>query len=224
MKRRAFITLLGGAAAAWPVVARGQQPGRMRRIGALVGSAADDPVWQTRNAAFLQSLKELGWTVGHNMQIDYRWAAGGGDRFRKYAAELVALKPDVILATSGPAVAALQRQTQGVPIVFLAVVDPVGAGFVNSLARPGGNATGFMQSEYSLSGKWLELLKEVAPNLTQAAVLRDAAITAGIGQFAVIQAAGPSLRVEVRSIGVREAIEIERASRHSRAPRMAASS
>ena len=177
----------------------------------LVGPAADDPVWQTRNAAFLQSLQELGWTVGRNVQIDYRWPAGDGDRFRRYAAELVALKPDVILATSGPAVAALQRQTQSVPIVFLAVVDPVGAGFVNSLARPGGNATGFMQSEYSLSGKWLELLKEVAPNLMQVAVLRDAAVTAGIGQFAVIQAAAPSLKVEVSAVGVRDAIEIERA-------------
>ena len=211
IRRREFTALLGGAMTAWPYAARAQQAERMRRIGALVGAAADDPVWQARNAAFLQRLKDLGWTVGHNLKIDYRWAAGDGDRFRRYAAELVALKPDVVLATSGPAVAALQKQTQSVPIVFLAVVDPVGAGFVNSLARPGVNATGFMQSEYSLSGKWLELLKEVAPNLTQAAVLRDAAITAGIGQFAVIQAAAPSLKVEVSSVGVRDAIEIEHA-------------
>ena len=159
MKRREFITLLGGAAAAWPLAARAQQGERMRRIGVLMSTAADDPEGQARIAAFLQGLQQLGWTDGRNVRIDIRWAAGDADRIRRYAAELVALAPDVILATGGAAVGPLLQATRTVPIVFAQVADPVGAGFVDSLARPGGNATGFMQFEYSLSGKWLELLK-----------------------------------------------------------------
>ena len=174
-------------------------------------SAADDPEAQARLAAFLQGLQQLGWTDGRNVRIDYRWAAGNADDIRKYAAELVALAPDVILAAGGSSVGPLLQATRTVPIVFAVVPDPVGAGFVDSLARPGGNATGFMQFEYSLSGKWLELLKEIAPGVTRAAVLRDPAITAGIGQFAVIQSVAPSLGVEVSPVNVRDAAEIERA-------------
>ena len=202
--------MLGGAAA-WPLAARAQQPERMRRIGVLMGAAADDPEGQARIAAFQQGLQQLGWTDGRNVRIDYRWGAGNADDIRKYAAELVALAPDVILATGGASVAPLLQATRTVPIVFVIVADPVGAGFVDSLARPGGNATGFMQFEYSLSGKWLELLKQIAPGVTRAAVLRDPAITAGIGQFAVIQSVAPSVGVEVSPINVRDAGEIERA-------------
>ena len=211
MRRREFITLLGGAAVAWPLAARAQQADRMRRVGVLVSRIADDPEEQARLAAFVQGLQELGWTEGRNVRIDYRWAAGDADRSRTYAAELVALAPDVIVAAGSQSVAALEQTTRTVPIVFASVVDPVGAGYVTRLARPGGNATGFTAFEYSLSGKWLELLKEIAPNLTRIAILRDPALAAGIGQFAVIQAmAPPSFGVELSPIDVRDAGEIER--------------
>jgi putative tryptophan/tyrosine transport system substrate-binding protein len=210
MKRREVITLLGGAAA-WPLAAHAQQPERMRRIGVLIPYAADDPEGQARTAAFLQGLQQLGWTEGRNVRIDYRWSAGDADRARRYAAELVALAPDVILASGTSTVGPLLQATRTVPIVFPVIGDPVGAGFVDSLARPGGNATGFMSREYSLSGKWLELLKEIAPSVTRVAVLRDAALSVGPVQFGVIQAVAPSLRVEVNPINLRDAGEIERA-------------
>src|SRR5215510_3545311 len=171
MSRREFITLFGSAAAAWPLTARAQQPDRMRRIGVLMNVAADDPEGQTRIAAFHQGLQEWGWTLGRNARIDVRWGALDADNSRRYAAELVALAPDVILASASAAMGALQQTTRTVPIVFVSIIDPVGAGFVESLAHPGGNATGFMQFEYSLSGKWLELLKEIAPGVTRTAVL-----------------------------------------------------
>ena len=211
MKRREFITLLGGAAAAWPLSAQAQQGDRVRRIGVLMGQAANDPEGQARIAAFLQGLQELGWSVGRNVRIDIRWSAGNADDTRKYAAELVAFAPHVILSSGTPAVAALQQATRTVPTVFTVVADPVGAGFVDSMARPGGNATGFISLEYGLAGKWLELLKEIAPGTTQAAILRDPANTAGIGQFAAIRTAAPSFGVEVSPINVRDAGEIERA-------------
>jgi putative ABC transport system substrate-binding protein len=211
MRRREFITLLGGAAVAWPRAAYAQQADRMRRVGVLLNRVADDPEEQARLAVFLQPLQELGWTDGRNVRIDYRWAAADANRSRTYAAELVALAPDVILAAGSQSTAALLQTTRTVPIVFVNVVDPVGAGYVARLARPGGNATGFSAFEYSLSGKWLELLKEIAPNLTRIAILRDPAIAAGIGQFAVIQAmASPSLGVELSPIDVRDGGEIER--------------
>jgi putative ABC transport system substrate-binding protein len=211
LKRREFMTLLGGAAAAWPVAARAQQGDRIRRIGVLTGLAADDPEGQARFAAFAQGLAQLGWTDGRNVRIDTRWTAGNADDARKYAAELVALAPDVIFATGGASVGPLLQATRTVPIVFAFVPDPVGSGFVESLAWPGGNATGFLQFEYSLSGKWLELLKQIVPGVTRAAVLWDPAITAGIGQFAVIQSVAPSLGMEVRTVNVRDPPEIERA-------------
>ena len=211
MKRREFITLLGGAAAAWPLAARAQQAERMRRIGMLLPAAADDPEWQARLAAFLQGLALLGWTIGRNVRIDTRWATTDAAEIRRHAAELVALAPDVILASGTSTVGPLLQATRTVPIVFPIIGDPVGAGFVDSLARPGGNATGFMSYEYSLSGKWLELLKQIAPGVTRVAVLRDAAISIGPGQFGVIQAVAPSLRVEVNPINMRDAGEIERA-------------
>jgi ABC-type uncharacterized transport system substrate-binding protein len=195
----------------WPMVARAQPADRMRRIGVLTALPADDPEAQVRNASFLQRLGELGWTVGRNVRIDYRWGAGNADDTRRYAAELVALAPDVILAASGATVAALQQVSRTVPIVFAATVDPVGSGFVDSLARPGGNTTGFLLFEYSLSGKWLELLKQVAPGTTRAAVLRDTANPAGNAQFGVIQAVAPSLGMEVRPFNMRDASDIERA-------------
>jgi putative ABC transport system substrate-binding protein len=210
VKRRQFITLLGGAAA-WPFVARAQQGERMRRIGVLMTVTADNPEYQTRMAAFLQELQQLGWTDGRNVRIDVRWAAGDADRIRKYAAELVALAPDVILAPGTTTTGPLLQLTRTMPIVFTTLLDPVGAGFVESLARPGGNATGFTAFEYGLSGKWLELLKQIAPGVTRAAVLRDPAIAAGIGQFAAIQSVAPSLGVELRPVDVRDATEIERA-------------
>ena len=211
MRRRAFIAALGGAAA-WPMVAHGQQPERMRRIGVLRGGGtADDPDGQARHAAFLQALQQLGWIEGRNVRIDTRWPAGNADDARKFAAELVALAPDVIFTTGSGAVAPLLQATHTVPIVFAAVPDPVGAGFVDSLAQPGGNATGFLQFEYTLSGKWLELLKEIAPGVTRVAVIRDAALSSGIGQFAVIQAVAPALGVDVSAISTRDAGEIERA-------------
>jgi putative ABC transport system substrate-binding protein len=211
MRRRKLICLIGGAAVAWPLAARAQQADRMRRVGVLLNRVADDPEEQARLAAFLQRLQELGWTDGRNVWIDYRWAAADPDRSRTYAAELVALAPDVILAAGSQSVAALQQTATTVPIVFANVVDPVGAGFVARLARPGGNATGFTPFEYSLSGKWLELLKEIAPNLTRIAILRDPGIATGIGQFAAIQAmASPSLGVELSPIDVRDGGKIER--------------
>jgi len=209
--RRKFIAALGSTAVAWPLAARAQQGDRVRRVGVLENRAADDPEGKARLALFQQGLEELGWTDGRNVRIDYRWAAADADRSRTYAAELVALAPDVILASASASVAALLQTTRTVPIVFANVIDPVGAGFVAKLARPGGNATGFTLFEYSLSGKWLELLKEIAPNLTRIAILRDPALAAGIGQFAAIQAmAPPSFGVELSPIDVRDAGEIER--------------
>ena len=201
--------MLGGAAA-WPLAARAQQPERMRRIGVLMNFTSDDPVSQDRLTAFVQGLQELGWTVGRNLQIDYRWGAGNVERYRTFAAELVALTPDVLVTAGAPAVEALQRATRTVPIVFTNVTDPVGGGLVASLARPGGNTTGFTLSEYGLSGKWLELLKEIAPRVTRAAVLRDP-VAVGIGQFAAVQAVAPSLQMELSPVDVRDASEIERA-------------
>jgi putative ABC transport system substrate-binding protein len=210
IERRKFLATLGGAAAAWPLGAHAQQE-RMRRVGVLMNLTADDPETSARVTAFAQGLQQLGWTDGRNVRIDYRWSAGDADRSRKYAAELVALAPDVILANGSPAVAPLQQLTRTVPIVFVYIVDPVGAGFVESLPRPGGNITGFTFFEYGMSAKWLELLKEIVPQLKQAAVLRDPTIASGAGQYAVIQAVAPSLGVELRAVGVGDAGEIERA-------------
>jgi putative ABC transport system substrate-binding protein len=206
VNRRDFITLLGGGAAAWPLAARA-----LRRIGVLMAIAADDPEAQVRLTAFVQGLQQLGWTVGQNVRVDYRWGGSNADDLRKYAAELVALAPDVILAHSSASVAPLLWATRTVPLVFTIVADPVGAGFVESLARPGGNATGFTNFEYSIAGKWLELLKEIAPGVTRAAVLRESAIAAGPGQLGAIQALAQSLGVELRPVDVRDAGEIERA-------------
>jgi putative ABC transport system substrate-binding protein len=210
VRRREFITLSGGAAIAWPLTALAQQGKRMRRVGVLMPYAANDPQAQTRNAAFLQALQQLGWTVGNNVEIDYRWSAGSEDDTRKYAAELVGLAPDVIFVSGSAAVEPLRRATRTVPIVFVLVPDPVGAGFVESLARPGGNITGFTQFDYSIAAKWLELLKEIAPNITRAAVVRDPSITAGIGQWAVIQSMASSLAIEVSPVNIGDANEIER--------------
>jgi putative ABC transport system substrate-binding protein len=209
VKRRKFITLLGGAAA-WPVMARAQQAERMRRIGVLMYWTADDAEGQARLAAFTEALKQLGWSDGTNLRIDIRWATA--DDVRRHASELVALAPDVLVAGTGTSTAApLLEATRTLPIVFVTVIDPVGAGFVASLARPGGNATGFTMFEYGMSGKWLELLKEIAPRLMRVAVLRDPAIASGIGQFSAVQAVAPSLGVEVSPVDVRDAGEIERA-------------
>ncbi len=210
MKRREFITLVGGAAT-WPLAAQGQQRERVWRLGVLMNLASDDAEGQARLAAFHQGLQQLGWTVGRNVQIDYRWGAGDLDRIRKFAAELIALAPDVILAGGSPSVAALQQATRTVPIVFVSVVDPVSSGFVDSLARPGGNITGFAVFDYSIGGKWLELLKEMAPRVTRAAVIRDPVLTTGGGQLGAIQALAPSVRVEVIPVNVRDGAEIERA-------------
>jgi putative ABC transport system substrate-binding protein len=219
MRRREFIGLLGRAAAVWPGVARAQQPERVRRIGVLSPLPAEHPEDQVRHAAFLEALRQLGWTDGRNVRIEARWSAGDAAITRKYAAELVALAPDVILATGAAGTAEMLQATRSVPIVFVVVPDPVGSGFVESLAQPGGNATGFTQFEYSLSAKWLELLKEIAPGVTRAAVLRDSAISAGIGQFAVIQYVAPSVGVDVRAINLRDAAEIERSvAAFARAP------
>ena len=218
MRRREFISLLGGAAA-WPLTARAQQGERMRRIGVLMDLAENDPEGQVRIAAFLQGLAQLGWTDGRNVRIDTRWGAGDADRSRRQAAELIALAPDVILATGTPSLGPLHQVTRTVPIVFVNVVDPVGGGFVDSLARPGGNATGFMSYEYSLSGKWLELLKQIAPGVTRVAVLRNSAQSSNTSQFAVIQAVAPSFRVDVNPINMRDAGEIEHAvAAFARAP------
>jgi putative ABC transport system substrate-binding protein len=211
MRRREFITLLGGAVAIWPLTARAQQADRVRRIGVLTGIAGNDAEIKVRIAAFSQELQRLGWTEGRNVRTDIRGGAGNTAATRKYAAELVALASDVILAIGNVTLAPLLEATRTVPVVFTVVIDPVGAGFVDSLSRPGGNVTGFMMFEYSFVAKWLELLKEIAPSVTRAAVLRDPTIPAGIGQFAVIQSVAPSLGIEVNAINVHDPGEIERA-------------
>ena len=212
MKRREFITLLGGAAAAWPLAARAQQPERVRRIGIFMNLASDDAEGQSRNAAFLQGLQELGWSVGRNVRIDYRWGANNldPDRMRKDAADLLALSPDVVVAATAPIVVVLRQVSRTVPIAFGGVIDPVGSGLVASLARPGGNATGFLMFEYGIAAKWLELLKEISPGVKRVAVLREATL-AGIGQLAAMQTASPSFGVELHPIDVSDAGEIERA-------------
>jgi ABC-type uncharacterized transport system substrate-binding protein len=220
IRRREFITLLGGAAA-WPVAARAQQDERVRLIGVLMNTAAENPEGQAGVAAFQQALQKLGWTDGRNVRIDTRFGANDVDRDRRYAAELVALAPDILLASGTVSVTAFQHVTRIIPIVFVQVSDPVGAAVVDTLARPGGNITGFMNFEYSLSGKWLELLKQIAPRLTRAAVVRNPANPAAIAQFSAIQALAQSLGVEVSAVNVRDAGEIERAVAvlaHSRWP------
>jgi ABC-type uncharacterized transport system substrate-binding protein len=208
-RRRQFITLLGGAAAAWPLAARAQQPARMRRIGVLMPLAADDPEAQTRLAAFAQGLERLGWTIARNIRIETRWAAGDPERIRTGVAELLALEPDAILATGSTTVGPLRRATRTIPIMFVLTIDPVGAGFVGSLAHPGANVTGFIAFEYGISPKWLELLKQLAPGVTRVAVIRDPDISAGIGQFGAIQPVAASFGVETIPVGVRDAGEIE---------------
>jgi putative ABC transport system substrate-binding protein len=210
MKRREFIAGLSGAALAWPIAARAQQPERMRRIGVLMNLPADDPVAQLYMAAFQQGLQELGWSVDRNLRIDHRWALGDREQIRQKAAELVALAPDVILGAGGVIGDAVRRTGRTVPVVLAQSIDPVGAGIVASLARPGGNVTGFTQFEYSLSGKWLELLKEIAPGVTRVGVLRDITAAAGIGQWAVIQAAAEPIGVETTPIAIDDANEMER--------------
>jgi len=211
MRRRDFITLLGGAAVAWPLAARAQQVERMRRVGVLMPSAEDDPEGQSRLRAFVQGLQQSGWTDGRNLRIDIRWGAGDAERIRRYAAELAALAPDVILAGAGAVIPSLLQATRTVPIVFTQTPDPVGAGFVESLARPGGNVTGFTTFEYGISAKWLELLKEIAPRVTRAAVIRDAAIASGTGQWGALQSVAPSFGVELSPVNMLDAGEIERA-------------
>ena len=209
MRRRDFIKLIGSGTVAWPLAARAQQGVRMRRIGVLMSFAADDPHAPPLVSALAQGLQERGWSVGGNIRIDYRWGANNLDLFRKYAAELVALAPDVVVGTAASIVAALQQASHTVPIVFVTTIDPVGSGLVASLARPGGNATGFIAYEFSIAGKWLELLKEIAPRVTRVAVLRDPFVPAGSGGFAAIQTVAPSLGVEVTPIGVASPDEIE---------------
>jgi putative ABC transport system substrate-binding protein len=210
MRRREFITLVGGAAAAWPLIAQAEQGERVRRIGVLLPAAAENPEYQPWVGAFLQELSQLGWSIGRNVRIDTRWAATNAD-IRKYAAELVGLAPDVILAHGSNTVGQLLQATHIVPIVFPVIADPIAAGFVDSLARPGGNVTGFMLFENSISGKWLELLKQIAPGVTRVAVIVDPTIPTGPAEFSVIQSMAPSLRVEVTPINKRDASEIERA-------------
>jgi ABC-type uncharacterized transport system substrate-binding protein len=209
MKRRNFITLLGAAAAAWPLAARAQQSERMRRIGVLSNPGPDDAEMQSRNAVFVQGLQELGWTVGRNLHIDYRWSHGDADRLRADAAELVALGPDVLLATSGVSILPLVQASRSLPIVFAQTIDPVGLGVVESLSRPGGNITGFTQFEYGIVAKWLELLKQIAPSMTRAAVLRDPFDPAGIGQWAAMQSVAPIFGVELSAVNVRDSDAIE---------------
>ena len=211
MRRREFIKLLGGAAAAWPLAARAQQGERMRRIGVLLPATADDPQFQTLVGAFLQELQQLGWSIGRNVRIDIRWATANVGEIRRHAAELATLAPDAIMAHGTSTVRPLLQATRTVPIVFSVAADPVGGGLVDSLARPGGNVTGFMVSDYSIGGKWLELLQQIAPGVTRAAVLRDPTQGSGNSEFAVVQALAPSLRVEVNPIDVRDPAEIERA-------------
>ena len=213
MRRREFITLFGATAATWPLAARAQQPERMRRIGVLSSLTEDDPDGQARVAAFVQTLQALGWTIGRNVQIDIRWGVADAASARKYATEMVALAPDVILTAASAATAAMQDATRTLPIVFVNVADPVAAGYVASLARPGGNVTGFTFVEYGLSAKWLELLKEIASDVNRVAVLRDPSIASGVGQFAIIQSVAPSFRVEASPMDVRNTDEIERAIR-----------
>ena len=219
MQRREFITLLGGAAGAWPLAARAQQREQMKRIGILLPATAEDAVFQARLAAFYQELALLGWSIGRNVRIDTRWATTNAAEIRRHAAELVALAPDVILASGTSTVGPVLQVTRTVPIVFPIVADPVGAGFVDSLARPGGNATGFLTFEYSLAGKWLELLKQIMPGVTRAAVFRDATLSNGMAQFGAIQAVAPSLKVEVIPVNMRDAGEIEQSVKtFARAP------
>jgi len=210
LKRRELITLVGGAAT-WPLAARAQQSERMRRIGVLMTQAADDAVAQARYAAFLQGLRRSGWEEGRNVRIETRWTTGRADAVRNSAAELVALAPDVILATGSASMGPLLQATRSVPIVFVHTPDPVGAGFVNSMSRPGGNATGFINFEYGIGAKWLELLKQIAPSTARAAIVRDPAISAGIGMWGAIQAAAPSLSIDVTPVNMHDAGEIERA-------------
>jgi putative ABC transport system substrate-binding protein len=210
MRRRDVLKVLGGAATGWPFTARAQHSQPVRRIGVLMHTAADDPEGQIRLAAFIQGLQEAGWAIGRNVRIDTRWAAAGADRSRSYATELVALTPEVILASASSSIAALQRATSTIPVVFANVSDPVGAGYVASLARPGGNITGFTFVEYSMSGKWLELLKEIAPRVTRVAILRDPGLAVGIGQLGAIQSLAPTLGVETTPIDTRDPGEIER--------------
>jgi putative tryptophan/tyrosine transport system substrate-binding protein len=207
MRRREFIALLGGAAAGWPMAASAQQPG-IRRIGVLVNLSSDNPEAQARIGAFLQGLQEFGWSIGRNVRIEYRWASNLNN-LPRYAAELVALAPDVVLANANPSVDALQKVSRTMPIVFVATTDPVGSGLVESLARPGGNATGFMSYEFSIAGKWLELLKQIAPGVTRVAVLRDATLAVAMSLFAAMQAVAPSLGVEIIPVNMRNAGEIE---------------
>jgi putative tryptophan/tyrosine transport system substrate-binding protein len=211
VRRREFITIVSGAAAAWPFAARAQQGERMRRIGVLMNRAPDSVDGQARLAAFRQTLQDLGWSDGGNMRIDARWGGNDVSLTRKYAAELVGLAPNIVLASGTVSVQAVEEISRALPVVFAAVADPVGAGLVDTLARPGGNVTGFMNFEYNFSGKWLELLKQIAPRVTHAAVLRNSAIPAGIGQFSAIQAVAPLLRVEVHPVSVGDGAEIERA-------------
>ena len=210
MRRREFITLLGGAAAAWPIAARAQQTDQMRRVGVLLPATADDSEYPMLVNAFVRGLQQLGWTDGRNIRIDIRWAGGGADTNRRYAEELVALAPDVIMAAGNSSAGPLLQATRAIPIVFTIVPDPVGAGLVDSLARPGGNATGFTSFAYDIGGKWLELLKEIAPRVTRVAVIRDSTITAGVGQWSAIQTAAPSFGVEATPINLSNARELER--------------
>ena len=209
MRRREFIAGLGGAAVSWPVVARAQQADRVRRIGVLMNLPADDPEAKTRIAAFVQTLKELGWTDSQNVVIDYRWGGGDGERYRRSAQELIELSPDVVLCSGSVTVSAMQQVTRTVPIVFAMVPDPVNAGFVESLSRPGTNSTGFTQFEYNMSAKWVELLKEVAPSVRRALVIRDPTVPTGIGQLAAMQSVAPSFGMELRAVGARDAGELE---------------
>jgi putative ABC transport system substrate-binding protein len=211
VKRRKFITLLGGAAVAWPLTARAQQAEQIRRIGVLIALVESDPEAEARATALRRALQELGWIDGRNARIEIRYAAGDPERARAYAAEMVARGTEVIVANSSPLLTAVQQETHTIPIVFVQVADPVGGGFVESLAHPGGNATGFTTFEYSTSAKWLELLKEVAPRVTRAAVLRDPTFAAAAAQFGAIQAVAPSFRMQISPAGVRDAAEIERA-------------
>jgi len=211
MRRREFLKVAAGSAGIWPLAAHAQQPEPMRRIGVLMNRAANDPDGQARLAAFKQNLQQLGWTDGGNVRVDTRWGEDDVERERRYAAELVALAPDVILASGTLSVAPLKRSSRTLPIVFVGVVDPVGGGIVDSLARPGGNATGFLVFEYSLGAKWLDLLRQIAPSVTRVAVLRDPDIPSGTAMFGVIQSAAQSVGLEVSPVGMRGAGEIERA-------------
>jgi putative tryptophan/tyrosine transport system substrate-binding protein len=210
MRRREFIAFLGSSLAAWPLAARAQKPDRMRRIGVLYTQAEGDPQGQMRLAVFREELQKMGWIEGRNLRFDVRWGAADTRRIRGLVAELVALAPDVILAVSSPVVVEFQQASPAIPIVFIGVADPVAAGVVASLAQPGGNATGFMMFEFGISAKWLELLKEIAPHVTRAAVLRDSAVASGIAQLAAIQSVAPSFGVELRAVDVRDISEMER--------------